>query len=204
MPGVDPWPDVQRIESWAGEVRVNFLRLVALVAFYSHHLVNVYWHRDDPTVGGPYHEAVTTLVLAWSAEVAGLHLCLTRRWVPSWLKFAATAADLVLVTALLLLGRDPKTMLAVLYLLVVVAAALRLSLSLVAFATAGAVAGYLFFLGFVRFWLQLPDWQRLSRPQQVVFLLAIAVTGLLAGQYVRQARRVSRGYPVTVSGSRGV
>jgi hypothetical protein len=204
MPAPDPWADAQRIESWAGEVRVNLIRLVALVGFYGHHLVNVYLYRDDPSVAGRYHTAVTALVLAWASGVLVLHVCLTRRWVPPWLKYAATAWDLVLITALLVLGRDPRSMLSVLYFLVIGAAALRLSLPLVYAATLGALAAYLFFLGYVRFWLELPAEQRLPRPQQVVFLLGLAVAGLLAGQGVRQARRLLAGYPVIVADSQEV
>jgi hypothetical protein len=204
MPAPDPWADAQRIESWAGEVRVNLIRLVALVGFYGHHLVNVYLYRDDPSTAGRYHTAVTALVLAWASGVLVLHVCLTRRWVPPWLKYAATAWDLVLITALLVLGRDPRSMLSVLYFLVIGAAALRLSLLLVYAATLGALAAYLFFLGYVRFWLELPAEQRLPRPQQVVFLLGLAVAGLLAGQGVRQARRLLAGYPVIVADSQEV
>jgi hypothetical protein len=32
----------------------------------------------------------------------------------------------------------------------------------------------------------------------VIFLLGLAVAGLLAGQVVRQARRLVRGYPIVV------
>jgi hypothetical protein len=38
----------------------------------------------------------------------------------------------------------------------------------------------------------------LSHAQQTLFLLALAVTGLIAGQVVRQARRLAQGHAVTV------
>jgi hypothetical protein len=198
MANEDAWADARRIESWAGEVRVNLIRLAAIVVFYGQHLVNVYLFRDDPTIGGAYHASVTALVLAWSVLVLLLYFCLSRRWVPPALKYFATTWDIVLITLLLLLTRDPKTMLVVLYFLVIAAAVLRLSLPLVYFTTLGAMAAYLYFLGYVRYWLQLPAEQRLSRPQQIVFLLALGTAGLLAGQVVRQARRLALGYPVAV------
>jgi hypothetical protein len=194
----DAWADARRIESWAGEVRVNLIRLAAMIVFYGQHLVNLYLFRDEPTIGGAYHTSVTALVLAWSLLVLLLYFCLARRWVPPALKYFATTWDILLITLLLLLTRDPKTMLAVLYFLVVAAAVLRLSLPLVYFTTLGTMAAYLYFLGYVRYWLQLPAQQRLSRPQQIVFLLALGTAGLLAGQVVRQARRLVAGYPVTV------
>jgi hypothetical protein len=192
------WSDAQRLEGYAGEVRVNLLRLAAIVVFYGHHLVNVFLIQDDPSLHGNYHAMVTALVLAWAMAVLAIHFCLSRRWVPPALKYVATAWDLLLVTALLVIGRDPKSTLAVLYFLVIIAAALRVSLPLIYAATLGAMTAYAFFLGYERFGLGLPDSQRLSRPQQIVFLLALGAAGLLAGQIVRQVRRLLQGYPVQV------
>jgi hypothetical protein len=194
----DQWTDAQRIESWAGEVRVNLIRLAAIVVFYGQHLVHVYFTRGEAGFTDPYHLAVTALVLAWSAAVVVLFFCLVRRWVPPALKYLATAWDLILITALLVLTGDPKTMQPLLYFLVIAASALRLSLPLVYTTTLGSIAAYGFFLGYVKFWLELPDEQRLSRPNQIIFVLGLGAAGILAGQMVRQARRLVRGYPVRV------
>jgi hypothetical protein len=198
MASEDQWADAQRIESWAGEVRVNLIRLAATIAFYGHHLLNVYFFQDDKSLQGSYHSAVTALVLAWSIAVLALYLCLSRRWVPPALKYLATGWDIILVTALLIVTREPKSMLAVLFFLGIAAAGLRLSLPRVYAATLGSMAAYGFFLGYVRYWLEVPAADRLSRPNQVVFLLALGTAGILTGQVVRQARRVLCGYPVTV------
>jgi hypothetical protein len=196
---VDPaWHAAQRLEGLAGEVRVNLIRLAALVAFYGHHLVNVFVLGDNPALRGDYHVVVTSLVLAWALTVLIVHFCVLRRWVPAGLKYVVTVWDILLITTLLMVGGDGRTMLAVLYFLVIVAAPLRLSLPLVWTATLGAMAGYAFFLGYVRWRLELPIEQRLSRPQQIVFLLALGAAGLLAGQFVRQCRRLVYGTPVPV------
>ncbi len=39
------WRAAEKIEAWAGELRVNLLRLTAIAAFYGHHLLNVYVQR---------------------------------------------------------------------------------------------------------------------------------------------------------------
>ncbi len=195
----DPaWNAAQRLEGLAGEVRVNLIRLAALVAFYGHHLINVFVIGDNPELKGDYHVVVTSLVLAWALTVLVIHYCLIRRWIPPALKFVVTVWDILLITTLLMVGRDGRSMLAVLYFLVIVAAPLRLSLSLVWVATLGTMAGYAFFLGYVRWRLELPPEQRLSRPQQIVFVLALGAAGLLVGQFVRQCRRLVRGSPVPV------
>ena len=192
------WDDARRLESWAGEYRLNLLRLVALAGFYAYHLLDAYLLRDDPAVRGQYHVLVSAVAFAWAVGAMVLHLCLVNRWVPAALPYLATAWDLVMITLVLVIGGDPRSVLAVLYLLVVAGAALRLALPLVYAATLGAMAAFLFFHGYVRFWLQLPAAERLAHPQQVLFLLALAVAGLLAGQVVRQGRRLSGGHPLAV------
>lgn len=192
------WSTAQRLEGLAGEVRVNLIRLVALVVFYGHHLINVFLVGDNPTLKGDYHAVVTSLVLAWALAVLVIHYCLMRRWIPPALKYFVTAWDILLITTLLMAGGDGRSMLAVLYFLVIVAAPLRLSLPLVWTATLGTMAGYAYFLGYVRWRMELPTEQRLSRPQQVAFLLALGAAGLLAGQFVHQCRRLVYGSPVPV------
>jgi hypothetical protein len=193
------WSDAQRLESYAGELRLNLIRLVAIAGFYGYHLLDAYVLRpDDPAIHGIYHARIAGSALIWAIGAVALQLYLVNRWVPAALKYVATAWDLVMITVVLMIGKDPYSLLTVLYLLVVAAAALRLCLVLVYAATLGAMAGFLLFHGYIRFWLALPPDQRLSHAQQTLFLLAVAVTGLIAGQVVRQARRLVQGHAVRV------
>ncbi len=196
------WSDARRVEAWAGEARVNVIRLAALLAFYANHLVNVYvW--DDASAGGSFHSSVTALVLGWSLAVLGVYVCLSRRWLVPGLAYVTVAWDVVFTTLLLLIVRDPRSMLVTLYFLAIASAVLRLSLSLVYVASLGSIAAYLFFLGYIRFYLELPAEQRQARPQQVAVVLALGAAGILAGQAVRQVRRLVRGHPVVVDEARG-
>jgi hypothetical protein len=198
MPDDHTWAVARRLESLAGEARVNLFRLLFLVAFYGHHLANVYLFGDESAGARQYHGNVTALALAWGLAVLVVHLCLLYRWLPPALKFVATAWDLILITAVLMLGRDAPSTLAALYFLVIIAAGLRLSLPLVWFAGLGAMTAYAAYLAFLRYGAELPADKRLPRPQQIIFLLALGAAALLAGQFVRQCRRVAAGYPVTV------
>jgi hypothetical protein len=201
----DRWADAQRIESWAGEVRVNLIRLAALLAFYGYHLVNVYFFRDDPASAGAFHVAVTALVLAWSIGVVVLHLCLSRRWVPPALKYVAVLADILFLTMLLAVAGGPRSPLVVLYFLVIASAVLRLALPLVYVATVASIVSYVMLLGhhayilvgYEKYYAQGSP-ERIPRTQQVIFVLALAVAGFLAGQVVRQTRRLVAGYSVSV------
>jgi hypothetical protein len=192
------WADARRLESWAGELRLNLIRLVAIAGFYGYHLLDAYVLGDDPALRGNYHTLVSVVTFAWAVGALTLQLYLLNRWVPAALMYVATAWDLVMITAVLMIGHNPGSMLAVLYVLVVAAAAPRLSLPLIYVTTLSAMAAFLFFHGYVRFWLKLPDEQRLPHSQQVIFLLALAVTGLVTGQVLRQARRLSKGHSVEV------
>ncbi len=202
----DRWADARRLEAWAGEARVNLIRALALVVFYGHHLLHVYVLRDDPAAGGVFHAEVTAIVIAWTAAVFALYVCLSRRWVPPALKFVATFWDLVLVTALVIVSPEgPHSPLVLLYFVVVAASSLRLSLPLVYAATLGAwggalvLMGYYVFLGIGREAYYAADSRvRVSRTSEVVFLLSLGAVGLVAGQVVRQARRLVAGYPVKV------
>ena len=204
IPTGDVWVVKRRLEAWAGEVRVNLIRVAAILAFYGHHLFNFYVFRD-PTIDVDYHVIVTLLVVAWSILAGLLFFLLRRRQMPPSLKYASTAGDLVFLTLLLLPGHGVKGPLVALYFPIIAAAALRLSLPLVYVATLGSMASYLFLLGAYA-WYQV-GWEeyyrnpsvRIPRSDQVILLLAFGTTGLLAGQMVRQARRLVRGYPVAVA-----
>jgi hypothetical protein len=204
-PAAVDWEDARRLEEWAGEVRVNLIRVAAILAFYGHHLLNVYVVRDDPTVAGRFHEAMTALAISWTIMAAVIWFVLARRWVPPALKYLATAGDLALLTLLLAQEGGVQSPLLVLYFLVISAAALRLALPLVYVATLGAILSYLGLLGAYA-WYQI-GWEeyyanpavRIPRTHQIILILALATAGFLAGQMVRQTRRLSRGYPVTVT-----
>ena len=197
-PGADgPAQGLERTEGWAGEVRVNLLRLAALVAFYGYHLLNVAVSADA-TVGGAYHLSVTALAMVWAVGVAALYFLLTRGPPPPALKFLVTAWDLVMVTVLVMLAGGPRSPLVLLYFLVIAAAPLRLALPLVYVAALGSVAAYAFLLGHYAFavvgyerYYASPE-LRVPRTQEAIFILALLGCGAFAAQAVRQAQRLGR------------
>jgi hypothetical protein len=109
------------------------------------------------------------------------------------LKFASTAADVVLLTAILVVADGPKSPLVVGYFLIIALAALRLSLRLVWFATGGVMAGYVCLLGFAR-WFAAPRELRVPRTHEAIFVLALALTGIVLGQVIRRVGKMAREY----------
>jgi hypothetical protein len=204
-PTPDRWDQVRRVEEWAGEVRVNLIRLTGIVLFYGRHLVEYLLAAPDSPVRGVYHLRVTWIAAAWAAAVVLVRYQLARRVVPWWLKYTTTAWDLFLVTLLCTLAGGPRSPLVLLLFLVVAMSPLRLCLRLVYATTAGAILSYLTILaiyawgkiGYDKYY-STPE-LRIPRSEEAIYVLALLVAGLLAGQAVRQARRVAGGYAVTVA-----
>lgn len=179
------------IEAWAGEVRVNLIRLAALTAFYCYHLLNVFVINDDPTLLGRFHQTVSLVVFIWAVGAVLLHVLLAHRIMLPALPLIVIAWDIVLVTALLCVCETPQSTLVTAYFLIIASASLRFSLPPVYLSAVGSLVGYLVFLGYARFVLQVPDELRVPRTNQFLFGIALVVASLLAGQSVRQARRIA-------------
>ncbi|MBX7106170.1 MAG: hypothetical protein K1X57_18970 [Gemmataceae bacterium] len=182
-------------ESWAGEIRVNLLRAVALGAMYLWHLIRFYSGRE---VGfSPrYHMAVTALTIAGMVLVVVWHLILAAQVRPPILPIATTLGDLVIVTALFALSRNALgTQSHLAYFLVVAGTAVRCSLPAVWVASLGSVVCY---YSVILYWTQsskvIAD-QPFGPWLYGMFTPAILVAGLLAGQCVRQTYRIAGSEP---------
>jgi hypothetical protein len=182
------WNWAARVESYTGEVRVNLLRLVAIAGFYVNHLVT-YYVLKPVDLTASFHLAATGVAVAWTLGAGVVHLFLLRRIVPPWLPFASVALDLTLTTVLVLLADGPASPLTALLVLIVASAALRVNLKAVWFATLGALASLALLYGVAR-WGKSPSVRPIPRPHQVIWVLAVGAAGLLAGQSVRQLRRL--------------
>lgn len=190
VPGTD---DPLLAESWAAEIRVNMLRAVAISVLYGWHLLR-YQFGSEPGFTPRYHAAVTAIAIFGLVLVGIWHAILVARIRPRWLPAVTTIGDLVVVTALYGIGVSTAgSQSLVLFFLVVGSTAFRCSLATVWVAAIGSVAGYLAIqiklyadAVIVRKESGTPFWWSL-------FLPAILVAGLMAGQAVRQSRRLARG-----------
>src|SRR5689334_14707311 len=102
------WQDARRVEAFAGEVRVNLIRLIAIVLFYARHLVQFFLASPNDPVRGMYHARVTIVSLAWAGAVVVLHLMLTRRRVPPGLGIATALYDVLMITLLCCIAGGPS------------------------------------------------------------------------------------------------
>ena len=203
------WYIVERWQEYAGEARANLLRIIAIGGFYSVELLNYHGlplglleMKRAAGVDQKFHLAITSLAAAWAMVALGVLLCLRRRIFPDSLKFVTTACDLTLLTAILAIADGPKSALVVAYFLVVALAALRFNLQLVWFATLGSMAGYLFLLGYAKWFADPARNIRIERYQQLIFLLALGLTGIVMGQIIRRVRQLAVDFALRVDTGR--
>jgi hypothetical protein len=198
-PGEREWYIVGRWEEFEGEGRANLLRLIGVTAFYAVELVDYHGLQLGPlempkVVERPFHLAVTMLTITWAMVCLSVLIARRQRVFPASTKYFSTGADLVLLSSVLCLAEGPRSPLVVVYFLIIALAALRFSLRLIWFTTGGAIAGYLFLLGFAR-WGSIPAWEKpdmtVPRHQQVIFVMALALIGIVLGQMVRRVRHLA-------------
>jgi len=204
----DPWNLSRRLEAWAGEIRVNVIRIIAIAIFYGRHLVELWLNRAGPA-GGLYHLRVTVVIIAWAGAAGVIHLLLVRRYYPPPFKFVSTIMDVLMITLLCAIAGGPKSPLVLIYFAAIASAPLRLSLRLVWTTTVASMIGYLVLLAYyawyligARIYYSMPD-VRVPRSTEVIVILAMGVSGLFAGQVVRQARRMIERAPQLISAQEG-
>ena len=192
------WFIVGRWQEYEGESRANLLRIAGIGIFYGVEVANY----SAGVVDRPFHQAMTALALTWAMVGLGVLFCLTQHVFPASLKFLSTAADLVLLTAILMLADGPKSPLVVAYFLLIVLATLRFSLRLIWFASLGSISSYMFLLGYAQ-WFTERD-LRVARYQQAIILLALALTGIVLGQVIRRVRKIALEYAARVAAEKGL
>ncbi|MBI3892387.1 MAG: hypothetical protein HY303_12760 [Candidatus Wallbacteria bacterium] len=192
------WFIASRFQEFAGESRANLCRIVALGSFYIVELITfrgldlgVVTIPKEPTVDLAFHGAVTAICVAWVGVAVTVASCLHRRVFPEKLKFLSTGADVTLLTLMLLLADGPRSPLLVGYFLLISLAGLRLDLQLVRATTLACVLGYLTLLGNARWYRQA---LRVPKYHELIFVLALVLSGVFLGQIIRRVRLLSEDY----------
>jgi hypothetical protein len=208
------WFIAQRWQAYEAESRANLLRICAIGLFYLVHLWSYFSSQgklpnfgflqlaDAGAISRQFHIAATWLAVAWAMFALAVLIALQQKFFPRWLPYASTAFDIAMLTCIICLGDVGRSALIVGYFLILILAALRLSLPLVWFATAAAAVGYLSVLGVAR-WPESFGFGKLSgaasvdlrvpRYQEAIVILAIAFAGILLGQVVRRVQRLATG-----------
>jgi hypothetical protein len=203
IPEASNWYITRRWLQYAGELRTNLLRVIAIGVFYTIHLLNFgssqgwFSRLGVLQLGGQvdqsYHTAVTLLAVAWVMLAVGVHLALRNRIFPSWLPILSTCADVLLLTCVLYLADGATSPLRAAYFLIIATAALRFYVPQLWLATIGSAVGYICLLGVAKW----PDrfaggrtLPQVPRYEQLIFLAALVLTGVILGQVVRRVRQL--------------
>jgi hypothetical protein len=196
---------LERWQAYDAESRANVLRIIAIGVFYLAHLWSYFSAQgkvpnygffqvaDAGEIGKRFHIEITLLAVTWTILALGVLLSLQQRIFPSWLPYLTTSCDMILLSLVLCISNGPRSPLVAGYFLILVLAALRLSLPLMRFATATTALAYLVLLGCNK-WLPLADSlrdaQRVPRYHQIIVLAAIVLAGIMLGQIIRTAWRL--------------
>lgn len=192
------WHVVRRVWSYRGEERANFMRILGIACFYVIELINRYGLNlgfvEFPPVEGVdqrFHAAVTALAVAWIASALGVLIMMRSRRFPPALKYITTTVDVVLLTSILLIADGPESPLIITYFIILATAPLRFSAPLVRYTTAATIFGYVILLGDA--WLRRPE-TRVPRYEQVMTVLALALTGFALMELMRALREAAEAY----------
>ena len=203
------WHIAQRWQQYEGEARANLLRIITVGTFYLLHLWNYFSSQGKLPSWGflqlaevgkidrRFHVMATFLALAWITLAAGVHFALQDRVFPRWLPTVTTLCDVVFLTCVLCISNGPRSPLVVGYFLILAAAALRFSLSLIRLIALATIVGYLAVLGCAKwptvFGRSSEVELTIPRFHQLVVIVALALTGIVLGQIIRCVRNLTMG-----------
>lgn len=179
----------------SGEIRINLIRTFTILVIYSYHLVNFLW-LSGGEVSNSFHARVTTLAIAWSCMVALLFWMARYGQITPRVQLLAALGDVLMVTGLVITAAHASSVFVAFYLLVIASSALRQSLRIVYVTTLAAVIGYGISLAYYVYVIVGSDVYysdaalRVPRDTQVIFVLVLLTAGFLAGQSVRQFKRL--------------
>jgi hypothetical protein len=200
--GERQWFIVGRWHEYEGESRANLLRIVAVGSFYIVELLRFYIFEQANPEQLAFHRQATMVAVAWTMVSLAILLCLRMKIFPAALKYASTACDIALLTALAALNAPgPFSPLVLGYFLIIAMAALRFSLGLVWFSTLASMVGYWSLVGLedakASRWF---DAQHAVPPaRQLITLLSLGLTGVVLGQVVRRVKAMASEYAQRLS-----
>lgn len=189
------WFIVRRWQTYASELRVLLLRVIAVVVLYGCQVAHYLSLSEEGQAANLSFQRVATGAAVLLIVVSLLVLLLVlKRILPVWLPFLTTVVDLLAIALLVGIAGGPMaTSLTGAFYLVIAMAGLRFDLRLVWLATLGAMAAYMGTVGAVDdAWFDTVHVVPIV--QQGVSLACLGGTGIVVGQIVRLARPLAQQY----------
>ncbi len=179
---------VARWMEFEGELRVGLVRVVLLFLFYTAQLINFAVYSAQTDVDKAFHRQVTYISAAWMFVSLAVLICMSRYFLPRWLKFATVTMDALLLIAIAASGGGSLSPLVLVLPLLVALSAMRGSIPLIWYSTLLSIASY--------YVLVVGHYNRsggtvLPTPiTQMCVVLTILATGIVAGQLLRMVRLI--------------
>jgi len=199
------WFIVRRWQTYAAEMQVLLIRVVAVIALYSCQLVHHFLliDQEQQVVNARFQQGATLVALLLLVTSALALAILLKRWLPWWLSFVTTFLDLAAVTACVALAGGPlETSLVTAFYLIIAMAGMRFDVRLVWCATLGAMIGYMASVGSAdQVWFDANH--EIPLVQQGVTLVTLAAIGLTVGQIVRSLPLAAEEFRLRVAAKEG-
>ncbi len=189
------WFIVRRWQTYASELRVLLLRVIAVAVLYGCQIAHHLSLTEEGQEANLLFQRVATGAAVLLVVVSLLVLLLVmKRILPVWLPYLTTIVDLLAIALLVGIAGGPMaTSLTGAFYLVIAMAGLRFDLRLVWLATLGAMAAYSGTVGMVDdAWFDADHVVPLI--QQGVAMACLGGTGIVVGQIVRLARPLAQQY----------
>jgi len=169
---------LQRKETWAGDVKANFIRMVGLALFTINEILNYHvFHAVDKK----FHVGSILVILIWFIAAIDFHIVLRRHWLARATPYLMPSLDLFLTTWLLFLADGPRSPLVVIYFLIIALSGARLNPAVVLY-TAGAAS-----FGYLSVW----DFTKHQKPEYlvpvyhlVIVILALWLMGIIIAHFL--------------------
>ena len=178
------WFVFQRITEITAAKRINVIRAVAVIVFFS---IEVFRFINSEKVDADYANIFRSARICgiWMLLAGAIAVGLYRRTFPSVIKYLTTICDTVLLTSVARIGQDADSTLVVIYFVIIACSFLRFSKLLIRFSTAICVLAYLSLV------YQTTSYWEGSFPYIEVFRMVagLIVMGLIGGQLYRSCRK---------------
>lgn len=199
MNGADDRPDVatdpsdvdwfvfQRLQEVSAAVRINFLRLIAIVVFFG--LLLAIYFSDEPTAAQTaYLWSAIRICGAWLFLCAAVALALYMKIFPPVFKFVTTLCDAALLTAIISVGGAAESSLVIVFFLIIASTYLRLDSVLVLFGTLACVLGYLTLVWNTTGYWERPEGGNFPYLEVSRIVVGLLIMGLIGWQLCRNSR----------------
>lgn len=201
------WNLLRRRSAYVGENRAALLRFVAIGLFYLVELLAQHGAtlgflqlEDRSDFPATFHERITMVVAGWVMLGVGTLVLVRGRTFTPRLSYVSTTIDVVMLTSVLVVAGGPGSPAVLGYFVLLALGLLRCNLPLMRFTTAAVLAGYVVLLGAAKLSANVAT---VPRYEQLMTLIALAVTGIVLDRFLALARTLPDDYARFLERERG-